>query len=399
MPSRRQLLAAAGAVGVAGVAGFALLDGGDVEAEPGEDADTEWPLPRRDATNTAYSPDAVAPREEYTESWLADHGTAAGPPVIAGRQAFLSVEGGLVALDAATGDVLWRFETEGHGWPSLPAVEGETVYVTDHATRTLHALATATGETRTVTDALSVVSRPHPITDGETVQVFAGSENGVVHRVDPATGELTWRADLFGTVSALAVANWVLYVGTDAGEVYTFELPSSHGERPTEQWGEELGPPVEQIAPYGGKVFVQTRDGARVLYDFYDSGGSVDWTLSADWARNGPVTMNAEYVSAGSEGVTVRSRGTGDRLWSDGTDLDLAGAAPVAAGDRVYVPDAESVHAYRLGSGPVGEGPRRFSYPSHGRPVAGLAVADGALFVAYQANEGSNPSLVRLDPA
>jgi hypothetical protein len=83
-----------------------------------------------------------------------------------------------------------------------------------------------------------------------------------------------------------------------------------------------------------------------------------------------------------------------------GNETDFT-CGPVAAGDTLYAGRSGAVVGYKLGGG-IGMGgtrlePSRFRHAVEGSP-AGIAVADGALFVAVENTDGP-ARLLALDPA
>ncbi|MFB6176555.1 MAG: dehydrogenase, partial [Halobaculum sp.] len=107
MPSRRDVLAGLGSVSLTGTTG--CLGFGEDQFSPGTDATTDWPMPRHDPRNTAFAPDAKAPRTGVTERWAVDPGYDVSTPAIVDGIAFTPAASGLAAIDAGSGEELWRF--------------------------------------------------------------------------------------------------------------------------------------------------------------------------------------------------------------------------------------------------------------------------------------------------
>ena len=146
----------------------------------------DWPQLQGTARHLGASPTPIEP--PLTTMWARAIGghVHGGSPVVSGQRVLVSVTdfggaggGAVVALDALTGDTLWRFDAAGD-------------------------------------------IRSSPTVDGD-VAVVATLE-GVVHGLDVATGDTVWSVDvtegLAQNVSALkaapAVANGVVYIGTQA---------------------------------------------------------------------------------------------------------------------------------------------------------------------------------------
>jgi outer membrane protein assembly factor BamB len=107
----------------------------------------------------------------------------------------------VVLVDRASGDVLWRQRIGGtiRGGPLL---DGDRLYVaTERPEGRVYALRLRDGKPIWRTRAGSVVA---PLAyDGEAL--FAGTERGVVVRLDPERGDVTWRRALTGAVRAAPV--------------------------------------------------------------------------------------------------------------------------------------------------------------------------------------------------
>ncbi|MFC5367267.1 PQQ-binding-like beta-propeller repeat protein [Salinirubrum litoreum] len=398
MPSRRDLLAGLAGAGLAGTAGCLAADD---PFSAGDDATTDWPMARHDPANTAYAPDAVAPRTGVTERWSRDPDADVRTPAVADGTVFTPGMAGLTALDAATGETLWRYAPGEQAWPAPPTVVDGVVYVTMLDEDSVHAVDAETGDDLwTVTGVAAGDVSPHlygdPFDDADSPLVVGG-EDGLVVGLDPATGEERWRLDVFGRVRRLAHRHTGLYVGTTGGAVYAFSTAS--GDRPHEWWRTKVDSRVDAIVPADNGVVVSTFGGP--LTNLRDGhGGTTDWTAERRHARSPPVKASSWVYSAGWDSVSALRVYDKNLQWRAGGDF--GSTAPVAAGDTLYVPSQDTIHAYDLAGGTGGGGltfgAERWSQTLDADFVQGLAVGDGALFVACEARDGGD-SLFRLDPA
>lgn len=397
MPSRRQVLAGAGSAATGALAGCL---GDDLGFAPGSDAATDWPMPRFDSANAAYSPDASAPRDGVRERWTVDDAPASGPPAVVDGTVFAPTVAALVARDAADGAEQWRFAPSRQPWATGPSVHDGLVYVTMKDEGAVYALDRDTGEEAwSVTDE-GRVEAAHLVA-GEHVSepaVYAGTGNGGLLRLDAATGEVTWRADVFGAVSAFGYRASQLFVGTRGGEVYAFY--DRGGERaPSEGWRRAVGSAVEALAPTGEGVVVESFGGPlRCLADGAHA-GSTRWTVDAERANSPPVRARYTVFAAGYGEVAALRDHDAHVRWRHRGRFDAAG--PVAAGDTLYVSDGDAVRALALdgGTGLAGFrfGVERWSHPVP--DVEGLAVADGAVFAARGMGADADATLGCLEPA
>ena len=379
MPSRRQLLAGAG-LGAAALGVGAAAVGGLGGFEPYYDGENEpdtvwWPQPAFDRIGSCYNPRPVGPRDGVAERWAIEIPGPSARPVVADGRAYLPTAEALLVVDAATGERLWR-EDAGDPplWPRSVAVLDDTVYLTPVGDPPLLALDAATGDERWTVSEPEYGLRPL-LLDPERPTLYTGDGSGTVYALDPATGGVRWRTDVFGTVSSLVRSIPDVVVGTEAGEVYGLLQDDGRG-----LWRQGVPGAVDALATANGRgAFVSTFGGPTMELDSR-RGGEPVWSADV-WSADSFVVAGRNLFAAGRRLVDLDVRG-GDTQWTGGGTTQCG---PAAAGDTVYAASEERVTAYRIRGG-VGVGglrvdARRWSHPVEGRPEQGLAVADGAVFV------------------
>ena len=135
-----------------------------------------------------------------------------GSPAVGADLVFAaSPTGGLVAIHAATGEVAWRFDTQGEPLGTVAYADG-IVYVgtpSGDATGRLRAVDAATGQIRWVVD--------EPLFSPSVVGSLAisGSDVGVISARDVATGIERWRLQTGGVNRAPAIAGGIAFVAAD----------------------------------------------------------------------------------------------------------------------------------------------------------------------------------------
>lgn len=393
MPSRRALLSSIAGAGLLGTAG--CLGYPESVFSAGSDADTDWPSPRFDAEQSAYNPDAKAPRKDATDTWAARIGRPVASPVVADGTVFLATWSALVAVDVESGEERWRFAPENARF-SAPTVRSGVVYVGE--SDDCYALDAESGEELWhVEDATAEAA---PLFPREEIvhdpPVVVGNRDGVVRALDPDSGEERWRVDVFGSVRTLA---WRLrgpYIGTGGGEVYAFSLSA---DEPRELWRTKVSGPVESLTPTENGLYVETFGGPFETL-FADQAGVVGRTVGAAHANTAGVHAKSWVYSAGYNTLSSLREWDNNVHWRVGGRYDYAD--PVAAGDRLYVAGEKSVHAFDLDGG-IGAGTNSFDVKRWSQKlpggVKGMAVADGALFVAIHPDGAVEQSLFRLDEA
>lgn len=394
MTSRREFLGSGGCVITTVLAG--CLSGDDSSLSPGTDSETDWSHPRADTVNRGYVPDAKAPRENVHERWTVAAGAATGTPAIVDR-VYLPTTGALLGLDVDSGNELWRFTPPHATDPSSPIVYDRYVYTV--SADNLYALDPKTG-----TIQWSNTDDEHDYTDitvlsGEgvpTPYIVAGTTSGTVLGLVPQTGEQVWQRELSSAVSAFGFRAFILYVGTDDGEVYAFYWQDSDTS-PHEGWHSTVDGAVNTLVPCSNGVAVHSIGGPLRLLQGDPSAGTTLWTIDSEIATTAPIYTNPTFYTAGTEGFTAIREHDEQTEWKIDERYDAA--APVAAGDTLYLSSGDTVHAFAadggLGIGSIRMGAKRWSHPTPSG-VRGLAVASGALFVAC---EKSDQTLYCLEPA
>jgi outer membrane protein assembly factor BamB len=396
MPSRRQVLAGAGLGAVA--LGVAAAEGGLGGSEPYYDGQDEpdtrwWPQPGFDSLGSCYNPRPVGPREAVTERWAIEIPGPSTRPVVVDGRAYLPTASALLAVDAATGEELWR--TDGGDapmWPRSVVVHDDTVYVTQVEEPHLLALDPATGDRQWTFSGAGHGLYPL-LVDPDRPTLFTGDGEGGVYALDPATGERRWRAEVFGAVSALAGGIPDLVVGTEAGEVYGLSYDDGRG-----RWRQDIPGPISALAtPNGRGAFVSTFGGPTMELDA-GRGGAPAWSTDV-WAADSFVVAGRNLFATGHRLVDLDVRG-GDKQWTGG---ETTQCGPAAAADTVYAASESHVTGYGIrggvGVGGVRVGARRWSHPVEGRPEQGLVVADGAVFVLTEGGNGERSMAYALAEA
>lgn len=260
--------------------GIVYVAGGDGNAYAvrEETGDLLWSYPAGGTSSPAISEDTVyfstqgacsllaLERETGTLQWCYPGQSVPSSPTFAyGRVYFGSFDDNVYALDAKTGDQLWQFPT-GNVITSTPAVFNGVVYVGSWD-GSLYALNADTGSLlwtyNTGTNAFS------PVVANNTV--FVSSYSGF-YALDARTGALRWTYVAGGPpFSSPAVANGVVYVGTQGGGVRALDVITGKLV-----WNQV--PPVNPSSPSvaNGVVYVGAADNS--VYAFNVDRGFQVWT-------------------------------------------------------------------------------------------------------------------------
>ena len=295
-----------------------------------------------------------------------------------GRVYLASPEGGVTALDAATGDPLWQHAPEARfSSPRFesPVVSGEMVFGIaddDH----MYALRADTGDLVWRYETVGGATAPIVVDRGT---VYVTLPDGRLDGLNASTGELLWQYEMGGdTMVTPTVSGGVVYVVSENEHVHA--LASGTGEL---LWRYKTGysvltPPVV----FGDKLYVVSWE-EGYLYSLDASTGAFRWRYRTGFIRQRPV-VSGGIVYLGSEGWSGLSKSglyaldaaTGVRYWQyDGV------VAPVVTDGLVYVRttyDGGPARVHALGAG-VREGAQTAIWQYEAGSIGPPAVASGVV--------------------
>jgi outer membrane protein assembly factor BamB len=312
------------------------------------------------ATSKVYALDASTGQpvwQRSTPRQFNDKMAAAGQAVYVAD----ATDSGAYALDAVTGRQLWSIPTTGA--PLGLSVAGGVVYLG------VPAKSTTTGGVSALSadqGGLLWSAEFGPVSDvtaGFTVAggtVYAASTNGELFAYEAASGIKRWRIAgkniAFGTPPA--VASGVVYVsGTASSGTKATALYAVRAATGRQLWQQPTG--VSQypanLAVAGGAIYAAftrsiEQDGPGDLTALHAATGQPRWKVSvASGAYPAPVPAAGVVYGGSNDGVlTARQAGTGRRLWAFtaaggiGTAVQLAGGTLYfGAGNRVYAVAAQ----------------------------------------------------------
>ena len=172
---------------------------------------------------------------------------------------FRSLGDYLYAVDAVSGELLWRYETGGSVTHS-PAVVDGVVYFGSQDDY-LYAVDAVSGELRWRYETGWVSSTP-AVVDGV---VYVGSGYSL-DAVDAASGELRWRYETgVAVLSSPAIADGVVYFGSDDNHLYAVDAAS--GELRLRWRYETVGWVYSSPSVVDGVVYFGSRDGYLYAVD------------------------------------------------------------------------------------------------------------------------------------
>lgn len=277
--------------------------------------DEPWPLFGRTPTRASLAAEVDLP-PPLKELWRleGDRRIRASPVVSYGRLYSVSENGGVLALDVESGQVLWENEL-GRCVDASPAVSDQVVYV--------------------------------PLMDPAPCRRHARRAAGFLVALDATTGEELWRFEAGLVESAPVIAGGRVYVGSWDGNVYALDAKS--GE---EVWSSSTDERIRGgVSVRQGLVFVGSFD--TFLYAFSARDGALLWTAGASGGFSSTPTAVRGQVLAGNTDTNLYSfdAETGLLRWSVDTDGVVYGS-PAIWLDTAYATSFDgTVYAIDLESG------------------------------------------------
>lgn len=340
------------------------LDGGlegsvNTTNEDGPAVDARWPMYQFDAGNTGHVPEYTGPTENVEVAWRFDTDVQAyGGPTVSERAVYVGIgqseNGGLRALDPATGDLRWSFDIDG-GVRSAPAISnGILVFGAMGDDSGIYGVDATTGEEVWSLETGWIQSDP-VVVDGTA---YVGTNGETMYALDVTTGEVQWEYEGEENLAASpAVAGGLVYASDSDGKVYALEANTG-----TEAWTRDLGPDVvEGLTVAGGTVFVSqvahesTSEGEETrfvptLFALDSETGEERFQLGRERGVVSSVATDGETFVVYLDDLRKFDFQTRSELWSHGTGFSISDA-PVIADDTVYICYGNQAAAVRFEDG------------------------------------------------
>lgn len=307
-----------------------------------------------------------------SDTATAQREVADGPTVYVGTT---WLDDKLYAVDAETGEEVWRYDKGLYTPYSAPTVVNGTIYIGyDNGPRgSLHAVDAATGEQEWVFQAGDWVRTSPTVVDG-TVYVAAHDEK--LYAVATETGNKEWEFQMddkgmHGGGSAVSAG--VVYTGTSGGSFYAVDAAT--GEQIWKYDEASGGEPTL----YEGTVYF----GSDKLYALNAETGGEEWTFAdADGFHTPTVLDGTVYTASGgdSESVYALTATTGDIEWQT---PELSGKPTISDGN-LYVSSDRTLAALDATSGDLNweftESTGRLFMPTVHDGVAYVGSKDNTLY-------------------
>jgi outer membrane protein assembly factor BamB len=283
-------------------------------------------------------------------------GQSAGGLATAGNRVYATTEyGELVALDAATGQVIWRQRVDAP-MSGAPATDGETVYVSG---RDGSAWAVNAADGKVIWQVVGTPGKAAYVgtaapTIGDRAVIFPSAAGDLLAVLKIGGGTKIWQSSLAGkrlgrayaltadVTSDAVIAGKVIYAGSGAGR--TVAMSASSGERIWSAGEGALGP----VAVAGGSIFLVNDEAKLVRLDAET--GEVIWSVEMPYFTNdkikkrkgiyahyGPVLAGGRVMVVSSDGLLRAFDPTDGSLTYTADIPGGAAAQPAVAGGTLYV--------------------------------------------------------------
>lgn len=304
---------------------------------------------------------------DLTAAFDTGGGISGGGLAVAGNRLFVATGyGEVVALDAATGQAVWRQRVDAPV-SGAPATDGNAVYVSGRD-GSAWAMSAADGkviwQVAGTPGTAGYVGTAAP-SIGDNAVIFPTSAGDLMAVLKIGGGNKVWQASLAGKrlgrayafsadVTGDAVINGkVLYAGTAAGR--TVAMSASSGERIWSAGEGALGP----VAVAGGSLFLVNDQAELVRLDA--ATGEVIWAVEMPYftdekvkrrksiyAHYGPVLAGGRIMVVSSDGLLRAFDPTNGKLTYSTEIPGGASAQPALAGGVLYVVGGNGqLHAFR----------------------------------------------------
>ncbi|GAB4482040.1 MAG: PQQ-binding-like beta-propeller repeat protein [Anaerolineales bacterium] len=237
-----------------------------------------------------------------------------------------SYDNNLYALNAATGEFIWKYATDG-GIVSRPAAYEENIYFGSEDHR-VHAVSARSGKVVWTYYTDDRVRSSPRIAENH---LFIGSDDKFLHAVNLMTGRDAWRFDTGAEIRGTPfVANDLVFIGNEAGDFFAIDFRGQVKWRFKAKRNVTSSPWVQDNA-----VYFNSMDG--YLYALDARTGFLLWRFRTDKPSIVSPVVNEGIIFTGSADgnlYAVEAK-TSKEIWRYKTEHQVNGS-PVIYRDAVY---------------------------------------------------------------
>lgn len=297
-----------------------------------------WSMFRGNAARTGYLAGATSSVTGWNYSI---YSPVLSSPALSDGLVFIKADH-LLSINSSTGAKVWESSINSAQQFSSPVVSDGYVYACNDLQGTIggqiYALNESNGNQIWSFPANASSSTP-AVANGI---VYVGSDNGGVYAINAYSGEKIWNYSTGGAVnSSPAVTNGIVYVGSDDGNVYALNAATG-----TKLWN-------------------------------YTTGIAVKYSIiSSPAVANGIV-----YIGSDNSSVYALNATTGDKIWNFSSTYSII-STPAVNGNAVFVVSSSYIYALDASTGDeVWKYPMNPEYAPNGNEPSSPVVAEGIVYV------------------
>jgi outer membrane protein assembly factor BamB len=314
----------------------------------------DWPLFRGNALQTGVASSPLPEELDIRWKFKAKDGIESAAAIVNGVVYVGSLDEHLYALDLATGQLKWTYQTDPAKGTKVgpirasPSVRDGLVYVGD-ADGIFHCVEAATGTKRWTFDTGAEITSSANFA-GDTILFGSSDENLYCLSKD---GKERWKFRVPGgpVMGTPAIVDGRTFAAGCDSTLHVLDVTKGTETAGTVDLGGQVGATVAVI---GDRLYVGTMSGEVLAIRWKK--GEVLWRFEAPKAKqpfyaSAAVTDNLVIVGSRDKRVYALHRQSGKEAWSFATKKKVDGS-PVVAGQRVYVGSSDgNLYVLDLASG------------------------------------------------
>ncbi|MDD4144231.1 MAG: PQQ-binding-like beta-propeller repeat protein [Prolixibacteraceae bacterium] len=339
----------------------------------GQTADS-WPIFRGDRQLTGISRTELPDKPELLWAFQTEDNIKAAPVVEKGMVVIGSTDGIMYCLNKE-GKIQWKFKTD-NAIEAPALIHNNTVYF-GNLDGTLFAVDLATGEKKWDYDTDNqIIGSPNWWEKDGVTYIFAGSYDYYLHCVDAGTGEVKWKYESDNFINgAPACIDGKIYFGGCDGFLHVVDVETGEAEKKIDVANYVPGSPAVEK----DKAYLGDYDGRFFQVDIIKETTTWEWkdeSTTLPFIASPAIAGNRLLIANHNKFLYCFDKNSGKKLWEYNTGNRVE-ASPVVAGNKVVVANMRG----DLALVSLSDGKVIWSYETGSQIVSNPAVAGGRIYV------------------